>query len=590
MAQTATPALGWQNKFSTTLTSGITSTDTTIPLNALPTPSEGFLVIEPDSATNWEVIYYTSKMGSGVVCTSAANGRGVDDSTAVSHAQGATVRMDTTAGMFEVLQNMSAVTPGAVGASPFADGWALIANKTPDTVTYNGQRSYDLVFNGYDMTGYISNGMKLKTVRTVAAPTQCTSLNGTTQYFNKTSPAGMTFTNQFVGDAWVKLTSYAAANVISRYNGTSGWRLDITAAGQPEIWGYNGGAGNYSGATAYQSLPLNKWVHIAAYLDMAAFAYTSDSGATNSFIMIDGVVVPGSVSRAGTNPTSLAQAGNLEVGSYNGGTSPWPGKLAQVAVFNARVAPATLLGYMSQGLAGTETSLISAYSFNNSINDLNTTNANNLTAQGSAVPTNADSPFTQNASGTPTGTTDYAIVMNTAFSTNTTLTVQVPEGCTIPTSGGVTSVSYSTQASPYGYRGASSVVGYAEIRANFTTTSGTAVQVPGLSVTLPAMPSGRNIRITAFTYALGISSGTQSPELSIYDGTVASGTRLQDSAIVAIGASITYSPATPQIVVASSSSAKTYNVGLLASGGATATCNSSVSSPSFLMIELLPNL
>ncbi len=41
--------------------------------------------------------------------------------------------------------------------------------------------------------------------------------------------------------------------------------------------------------------------------------------------------------------------------------------------------------------------------------------------------------------------------MTSSFSTNTTLVVQVPEGCTIPTSGGVTSVVYSGQRSPYGF-------------------------------------------------------------------------------------------------------------------------------------------
>ena len=33
----------------------------------------------------------------------------------------------------------------------------------------------------------------------------------------------------------------------------------------------------------------------------------------------------------------------------------------------------------------------------------------------------------------------------------TDATVQVPEGCTIPTTGGITSVAYSTQANPYGW-------------------------------------------------------------------------------------------------------------------------------------------
>ena len=160
--QTATSNIGWQNKFSTTLTSGITSTDTTIPLNALPSPSEGFLVIEPDSATNWEVIYYTSKTGSGVVCTSAANGRGVDDSTAIAHSQGATVRMDSTAGMFEVLQNGSAIPTGTITAKQLASSSELIPfNFVASGCVWSGD-AYASTLNGSMTSGVVYiNGVRL---------------------------------------------------------------------------------------------------------------------------------------------------------------------------------------------------------------------------------------------------------------------------------------------------------------------------------------------------------------------------------------------------------------------------------------------
>ncbi len=101
----ATKNLGWQNKYSTTLSSGISASDTTIPLTSVPTPTEGYLIIEPDSSTAWEEIYYTSKTGSEVVCPSVGAGRGQGGSTATSHSAGATVRMDTSAEMFEALQD-----------------------------------------------------------------------------------------------------------------------------------------------------------------------------------------------------------------------------------------------------------------------------------------------------------------------------------------------------------------------------------------------------------------------------------------------------------------------------------------------------
>ena len=317
---------------------------------------------------------------------------------------------------------------------------------TPNTVTANGNRSYTCVFNSTDLSGFLSSGMRLRTTRTVSAPTQCTSLNGTTQYYSKSSPSAMTFVDDFTVSAWVKLSSYASGAIAGRYNGTSGWYMNINASGQVVLTGFNAGAGNYSSVNTYQSVPLNKWVHVSAQLDMSAFTATT----TTSYVMIDGVDVPVVVSRGGTNPTALAQpVADLQIGAANS-TLFFPGKIAQVAIYNAKVTQATILASMNQGLSGSETSLISAYSFNNTINDLSA-NANNLTANGSAVATNADSPFGGQASGLISATLDYGIIQSVTFSTNTTVVVQVPEGCTIPTSGGVSAVSYSTQKAPYGF-------------------------------------------------------------------------------------------------------------------------------------------
>lgn len=442
----ATPNLSFQNFFTTTLASGITASDTTIYLNSLPTGSEGYLVIEPDSSTNKEIIYYTSKGANFVTLPSVAAGRGVGGTTAVSHSSGVTAQMNVVAEHFKALQDGTAFAVGGIGASAYADGWTPILGSTPNTVTYNGNRNYDLVFNSVDLSSTLSAGQRLKLTRTVAAPTQCTSLNGTTQYYSKTSPAGMTFTDDFVVSAWIKLSAYpgTAAAIATRYNGTSGWQFYITSSGQVGMNGVNGGASNLSNVQSYASVPLNKWVHVTAQLDMSSFTATS----TTSYIMIDGVDAPAAVARSGTNPTALVQAGNVEIGSANGGTTPFSGKIAQVAIFSAKVTQATMRTYMSQGLSGSETSLISAYSFNNSINDLNTTNANNLTANGSAVATNADSPF---ANAVTAGLQEYGLVQAVTYSTNTTVNVQVPEGCAIPTSGGLSNVYYSTNIAPYGF-------------------------------------------------------------------------------------------------------------------------------------------
>lgn len=334
-----------------------------------------------------------------------------------------------------------------ISGSATAEGWSPLG-ATPDTITANGNKSYDLVFNGTDLTDTITEGMRVRSARTVAAPIQCTSLNGTTQYYSKTSPNKMTFTDDFAVSAWVYLTAYDATRspIVSRVNGTQGWVLDIANSGVVRLLGYNAALGNVSYVQSYQSVPLNKWVHVAAQLDMSTFTATT----TTSYVMIDGVNVPASVARAGTNPTALVQAGNLEIGTANGGsgTGFFKGQIAQVAIYSAKVTQATILASMNQGLSGSETNLASAYSFSNSITDLNTTTPNDLTANGSAVATNADSPFGNSGVST---TIDYGIVTAKSFSTNTTLTVQVPEGCTIPTSGGVASMDYSINDVPYGF-------------------------------------------------------------------------------------------------------------------------------------------
>jgi hypothetical protein len=337
------------------------------------------------------------------------------------------------------------VTGKVKNSAVFNGGWSPVESP-PDTVVANGNRSYTLTFNSLDLTDTISPGMRVRTTRTVAAPDQCTDLEASSShYFNDTSVSGMTFTDDFVVSAWIKLESYpaVAGTIVGRYNGTSGWRFDVYHTGQIRLIGHNASSVNFSYVVSYQSVPLNKWVHVTAQLDMSTFTATT----TTSYIMIDGVDVPAVVTRAGTNPTALVQAGNLEIGSTNSGTFFFDGKIAQVAIYSAKVTQATILASMNQGLTGSETSLVSAYSFDNSINDLSAT-ANNLIAQNSAVATNTDSPFGKEAAST---TLDYGLVQSVSFSTNTTMVVQVPSGCTIPTTGGITSIAYSVQANPYGW-------------------------------------------------------------------------------------------------------------------------------------------
>lgn len=465
-----------------------------------------------------------------------------------------------------------------VSGTATSQGWTPLGD-VPDTITANGNRNYDLVFNGVDHTSTLSPGMKLQLTRTVAAPDQCADLEASSsQYFSRASAsvAGMTFTDDFVVSAWVKLESYPSSTgvVASRYNGTSGWSLELTTAGQVTLVGFNAGAANYSFVRSYASLPLNKWVHISAQLDMSAFTNTT----TTSYVMFDGVDVAALVSRGGTNPTALVQAGNLEVGSRNA-TDYFDGKIAQVAIYSAKVTQATIKASMNQALSGSETSLISAYSFDNSINDLNA-NANNLTAQGSAVATATDSPF---ANAVAAGTLEYAEINSVTFSTNTTVNVRVPDTCQIPTSGGISAVSYSTQSNPYGLPYFSNVLGRTILGSNQTTTGTSYGSVVGLSTTV-YIPQNATVKVSYSAMATNSSVGN-TYVLAVFNGAVG-GTQVAASSTTPYSSGVQGQLSAYEILTPTSGSI-TFNAGHLVTPGGNGTLVSQVGNRAVLSVELV---
>ena len=567
----ATPNLGFQNFFTTTLASGITASDTTIYLNSLPTPSEGYLVIEPDSSTNKEIIYYTSKGANFVTLPSVAAGRGVGGTSAVSHSSGVTVQMNVVAEHFEALQDGTAFAVGGIGASAYADGWAPILGSTPNTVTYNGNRNYDLVFNSVDLSSTLSPGQKLKLTRTVAAPDQCADLeSGSSQYFTKSSPSGITFTDDWSASAWIKLESYTGTRqvIINKSDYTNqGFGLAIDSNGRIEVASFRIAANN-SVTTSYASVPLNKWVHVAA---------TTDLSGTSVITYIDGVAVPSTTTVSGTITALVQYSGDLRIGALSSSALQYfDGKIAQVALFNAVLSATTIRSYASQGLSGSESSLISAYSFDNSINDLNTTNANNLTANGSAVATNADSPF---ANAVSAGLQEYAEIQSVSFSTNTTVNVRVPETSMIPTSGGVSNVYYAVGANPYGLPYFSSILGYAQITSSDVTGGTADADVNGLSITVN-VPVGARVRLIAYTNVYNTSAAAYMP-VFIKEST----TKLATGA-GAIAASNNVQAVTIIGDIYPSSGSHTYKISYQASGGNKA-IEASITEPAYIMAELV---
>lgn len=135
MAETAvTSNLGWDNFFSTTTTGALTATTTTIPLATPPTPTEGFLVLDPGGAN--EIIFYNSVSGNNVIVPSTDD-RGRGDSTAQAHSSGITVKMNTVGMMFEALQSGLALTDSAITTAKIADA-NVTSEKLNATIAFRG--------------------------------------------------------------------------------------------------------------------------------------------------------------------------------------------------------------------------------------------------------------------------------------------------------------------------------------------------------------------------------------------------------------------------------------------------------------------
>lgn len=128
------------------------------------------------------------------------------------------------------------------------------------------------------------------------------------------------------------------------------------------------------------------------------------------------------------------------------------------------------------------------------------------------------------------------------------------------------------------------LLGYTQITSNFTTTSMTAVQVTGLTSTVTVPAGGRSVKITAYAYRVS-NSGLADGEVSIWDGTVASGTRLNTSQAYSAAAGQGFAT-TVMAVVTPSAGSKTYNVGMLVTGN-TGTLHAASTAPAFILVELI---
>lgn len=318
------------------------------------------------------------------------------------------------------------------GTSNAVDGWTALTGATLTTATgYNkGNKEYDLTTSA-SMASVLSPGMRLKVVRGVTPPTQCFDAEqSSSQYASKTSPSGLSFTDDFTCEAWIKLESYGAAGgIVARRNAdTEGWSMAINASGQLEIASLRIAANNRV-VNTYQSIPLGTWMHVAATMDNSGTTYTT---------YINGVSVPNTATTTGTITALVQGTTALVVGARkSAGTDPFDGEIADVRVWSAIRTATQIRDNMNQQLVGNETNLVSYFKLDGNFND-STSNANNATGSGGAVATTVDNPMKA---------TEYAIITKVTAST---VTVYTGTDYNIPNIT-LSTPYYSSQEAPYGF-------------------------------------------------------------------------------------------------------------------------------------------
>lgn len=461
------------------------------------------------------------------------------------------------------------VTIGATSNSN-TTGW----NTLSYALTYsanNGSKEFAAT-TPFDLTGILSPGMKLKVSRSVTPPTQCAAFtSASSQYATKASPSGITFTGVFSCEAWVYLLSYTGQKqgVVGRTDAsTGGFGLEIDASGRVRV--FYGASSSFTDFISYQSIPLNRWVHIAGVV-------TSVSGKTG-VVYINGTAVTSFSSV--TAATTLAQTSNLSAGAHGAGVANtfFNGYISESRIWSTNQTAANIQGNMAISLVGTESNLVFLGQFNGNFNDA-TSNANNLTAQAGAIATQANNPY---------NATEYATIIAVSYSNpTTTVTVDCGTQNTIPNQT-LNTPYFSTSAMPFGLpANLRKYTRYVPIAANSTTTSTSAVQANGLSITLTVPSGATRLKVTAFSGGVFNATTGDSVLVSLWDGTVGSGTELVQAEVGDTG--IAGGPIEVPVFVSSSvwpaAGSKTYNLGLNAITGGTATFSASTTNLAFLEVE-----
>lgn len=319
-----------------------------------------------------------------------------------------------------------------IGSTSNTNGWNTL--NFPLTYGVNNGNKEFTVTSANDLRGTLSTGMKLSLARSITPPTQCMSFTAaSSQYAIKTSPSGITFTGAFTCEAWVYLNSYNAGTemtILRKSDASNGFSFSIYTSGQARV--FYGASSNFTDFVTYQSIPLNRWVHIAAVV-------TSVSGKTGA-IYINGVSVP--ITNTTTAATTITQAGNLAIGANPAATNLFfDGYVSEARIWSTNQSTANVQSNMTKSLVGNESNLVGLFQGNGNFNDA-TTNANNLTANGGAIATQANNPY---------NSTEYGVITNISYSApTTTLTVFTGTDYMVPNQT-LNTPQYSLVQAPYGF-------------------------------------------------------------------------------------------------------------------------------------------
>lgn len=435
------------------LSAGISAGAAIVPINSLAEYADGdSVVLTVDPGTASQATFIGEKQGNTVIDCKWTEGN-----VGASHAAGATVIDYDSATHFNVvtkLLRMFANENGSLKTSAVQAAlniptttpldYTALAN-APGTVTNLGNHSEQLTFASVDYTDRLSPGTRLRTVRTTPTNGYMGGLlNGTSQYFTKVTPTGSlaTVAATYTIEAYVYLTAYQLCVVAGRGDAAenNGFMLRIGGDGILEAVHFSGGSGNYKQGRANQAVPLNKKVHLACTYSGGAFQ-----------LYIDGISIPTTITGAGTNPGSAGLGGDWSIGRSGASNGKYlPGYISNVAVYSTDLTAAVIRQHATYKLIGNEASCVGAWALDNALTDQNA-NANNLTAV-NAAGFSAISPFGTQANNSASTTVDYAIVTSvTKPGADTIVTVQTPEGCIIPASGTVASISYASAKAPYGF-------------------------------------------------------------------------------------------------------------------------------------------